>query len=192
MAEQQQKEEKAEKKAKQEPKSDKFKEIQEKKKQEQQYYESLIRVSGYDLPGNKNIYTALTRIKGISWAVSNAICHKLGFPPSKKVSELSKDEIKKIESFLENANLPDFLKNRRLDPETGKTEHLFGSDLEITRDFDIKRLKKIKSYRGIRHAAKLPVRGQRTRSHFRTKKTGGASGIKRKSESATKTSGVAK
>ena len=61
------------------------------------------------------------------------------------------------------------MKNRRLDIETGKTSHLYGADLEITKEFDIKRLKKIKSYKGIRHSFRLPVRGQRTKSHFRTR-----------------------
>jgi small subunit ribosomal protein S13 len=176
-------EQKQDKQQKEAPKADKFKEIQEKKKQEQQYYESLVRIAGFDLPGNKNLYTALTRIKGVSWSISNAICHTLNFPKSKRVSDLSKDEMKKIETFLEEVQLPDFLKNRRSDPETGKTDHLLGTDLEISRDFDIKRMKKMKSYKGVRHTARLPVRGQRTRSHFRTKKTSG-SGIKKKSAPA--------
>ena len=50
--------------------------------------------------------------------------------------------------------------------------------LDIKKEFDIKRLREIKSYRGIRHSAKLPSRGQRTRSHFRKK--GIAMGVKRK------------
>ena len=56
-----------------------------------------------------------------------------------------------------------------------------GSDLELARDFDIKRLKKIKSYRGIRHVAGLPTKGQRTRANFRKNKKKGA-GIKKKSK----------
>ena len=69
-----------------------------------------------------------------------------------------------------NPDIPDYMKNRRLDRETGKTAHLYGTDLDIARDFDIKRLKKIKAYKGIRHAAGQPVRGQRTKSHFRKNK----------------------
>ena len=140
--------------------------------------EVLIRILGFDIPGSKNLYAGLTRIKGVSWTISNAICLKLGFPRSKKVSELSKEDIKKIEKFLEELPVYDFLKNRRTDIETGQTDHFFGTDLDMKRDFDIKRLREIKSYKGIRHALKQPVRGQRTRSHFR--KRGVAMGVKKK------------
>ena len=143
---------------------------EEKRRPQEERLESLIRIFGYDIPGTRNVYAGLTRIKGVSWSISNAVCVNLKIPMSKKIQDLSKDDIKKIEEFLKNLNLPAFLKNRRFDPETGKTSHLYGSDLEITREFDIKRLKTMKSYRGVRHAAGQPVRGQRTRSHFRKRK----------------------
>lgn len=140
------------------------------KPEKEDFYESLIRIYGYDIPGSKNLYAGLTRIKGISWTISNVICLHSGLSRNKKISELSKDEIKNIEDKIKNLKVPDFMKNRRKDPTTGKTEHLYGTDLDITRDFDIKRLKKMKSYVGIRHALGQPVRGQRTRSHFRKNK----------------------
>jgi len=143
-------------------------------------HETIVRILGYDIPGSKNIYAGLTRIKGVSWAIANAVCIKLNIPHSKKISQLSKDEIKKIENLFEDLPVYDFLKNRRLDIETGKTEHLYGSDLDMKKEFDIKRLREIKSYRGIRHALKQPVRGQRTRSHFRQK--GRTMGVKKKSK----------
>ncbi|MCH7567810.1 MAG: 30S ribosomal protein S13 [Nanoarchaeota archaeon] len=139
--------------------------------------EILVRISGYDVPGNKNIYTGLTRIKGVSWNISNALCTKLNLDRNKKISELSKDRIAKIEQALKNLEVLDFIKNRRVDFDSGESTHLFGVELEMRKEFDIKRLKKIKSYKGMRHALKLPVRGQRTRSHFR--KTGIAVGVKR-------------
>src|SRR3989344_3468886 len=71
---------------------------QEKKEEE---FETVVRIAGYDLPGSKNIYTGLTRVKGISWAVSNAVCHYLNLPKNKKVSELSKEDLKRIEDFFE-------------------------------------------------------------------------------------------
>ena len=57
--------------------------------------------------------------------------------------------------------------NRRKDEETGESKHLLTTDLEMARDFDIRKMKKIKSYKGWRHAMGQPVRGQRTKSHFR-------------------------
>jgi small subunit ribosomal protein S13 len=131
--------------------------------------ESLVRIAGRDVPGSKKVLAGLTKIKGVGWAISNLACKKLGIPKDKKIIELSKDEIKKIEEFLKNIDAPDYLKNRRNDPETGETKHFVGTDLEMKKDFDIRRMKKIRSYKGIRHTNKLPVRGQRTRSHFRKK-----------------------
>lgn len=153
---------------------------EKKKLHEEESTETLIRISGYDIPGSKNIFTGLTRIKGVSWAVSNAVCVKLGIPKSKKIIELSKPEIQQIEEFLKTFPTYSFLKNRRFDRESGETNHFIGPNLDIKREFDIKHLKEIKSYRGLRHSLKLPVRGQRTKSHFRSKGT--AMGVKRKSK----------
>ena len=143
--------------------------------------EVLIRIAGYDVEGSKNIYVGLTNIKGVSWSMSNVACLKLGIPRNKKISELTKDDIKRIEQFLVNPDIQDYLKNRRKDAEVGETKHFIGSSLEIKKDFDIRNMKKIRSYKGLRHAAGLPARGQRTRSHFRKKgrsvkrvKSGGA------------------
>ena len=153
---------------------------EEKKKflQSQEKNELLVRILGYDIPGSRNLYAGLTYIKGISWSISNILCLKLNMPKGKKIETLTKDESQKIEHFLKSLPVAPFFKNRRIDPQTGETGHFFGSDLDIKREFDIKRLKEMRSYRGIRHAAKLPVRGQRTRSHFRKK--GRAMGVKRK------------
>ncbi len=146
--------------------------------------EALVRIAGYDVPGSRNLYTGLTRIKGVSWSISNATCIKLGFSKSKKISELTKDEIAKIEYFIKNPDIADFLKNRRFDEETGETKHFVGSDLDIKRDFDIRRMKKIRSYKGVRHSSNQPVRGQRTRSHFR--KQGKTAGVKRAAKKEVK------
>src|SRR3989344_2361554 len=145
--------------------------------QQEESNEVIVRIMGYDIRGSKPLYTGLTRIKGISWAISNKLVHDLKMPRNKRISELSKDEIIHIEKYIKSMPLPDYMKNRRFDPESGKSHHLFGSDLEIARDFDIKRLKKIKSWRGIRHAYNQPTRGQRTKSHFR--RGGSAVGVRK-------------
>ena len=69
--------------------------------------------------------------------------------------------------------------NRQEDFASGEDKHLVGSDLELQKEFDIKRLKKVKTYRGYRHSSGLPSRGQRTKSNFRTNRRKGA-GIKKK------------
>jgi len=152
-------------------------------KPKQEIEEILVRIAGYDIPGSKQLLVGLTKIKGVGWALSNAACIKLKLDKKRKVSELTKDEIKKIEEFLKNPNIEPYLMNRRKDIETGETKHYIGADLEMKKDFDIRRLKKIRSYKGVRHTSGQPVRGQRTRSHFR-KKGQSVSVMKRKAEPA--------
>lgn len=151
-----------------------------KQQKEEEYLESLIRIHGKDIPGNKKIYTGLTYIKGISWALSNAICRILKIDKNTKISELSKKQIEEIEVFLQKPTMYDYLKNRQRDYDTGESKHLLTNELDMVKDFDIKRMRQIKSYKGMRHALKQPVRGQRTRSHFRT--TGVSVGVKKKAK----------
>ncbi len=139
----------------------------------------IVRILQKDIEGKTNVYSGLAKIKGVSWTLSNAVCKKVGIPKTKKVGTLTDDEIKNIEAFLKNPDLPGFLVNRQKDFETGEDKHITGTDLELRKDFDIKRLKKIKSYRGFRHMAGLPMRGQRTKSNFRRNRAKG-SGIKKK------------
>ncbi len=149
-------------------------------KLQQKVEDRLVRILSHDIEGKIKLYPGLTKIKGISWGISNAICVKLGLDKNKTVGALTDDELKKITDFVENnLDVPQFLINRRKDFETGKDFHLVGSNLDLRKEFDIKRLKKIKSRRGIRHVAGLPVRGQRTKSHFRKNKSKGA-GIRKK------------
>ena len=109
---------------------------------------------------------------------SNAICNNLNLDKYRKIGTLNEQEVKSIESLIKDpSSLPKWLLNRRKDYDTGKDLHLVSAQLNLSKEFDIKRLKKLKSYRGIRHALGQPVRGQRTRSHFRT---GISVGVQRK------------
>jgi small subunit ribosomal protein S13 len=154
--------------------------IEEKKKQEKMVLSEakLIRILGKDIPGDKKTLFGLTKLKGISWGFSNAICKKLKINPNRKIEELGEAEIKKITDFIKNPYLPAFMLNRRKDYNLGEDKHIMGADLDLQKEFDIKRLKKIKAYKGIRHMQGQPVRGQRTKSHFRTnRKNKGAVGV---------------
>ncbi len=141
--------------------------------------ERIVRIMSKDIEGRLSIYAGLAKIKGVSWAFSNAICRKLGLDKKRKIGSLTDEEIKKISEFIKNPELPSFILNRRVDFETGEDKHLTSTDLELRTEFDIKRLKKIKSYRGYRHIAGLPLRGQRTKSNFRRNRRKGG-GIKKK------------
>lgn len=141
--------------------------------------EKLLRILSTDIEGKMKVYVGLTKIKGISWSLSNAICKVLKIDKNRKIGSLSEEEIKKISDFVKNPDVPVYILNRRKDIEQGKDRHLIGTDLELQKDFDIKRLKKIKSYIGLRHSVGLPVKGQRTRGHFRRNRKK-SSGIKKK------------
>ena len=133
----------------------------------------LIRVASKDIFGDKKVYVGLTEIRGISWMFSNAICRNLSIDKNKRIDELSEKEIKEIEDFISHPDSPllAFLKNRRKDNDSGIDKHLVGADLDLQKEFDIKGMKKMKSYRGIRHTLGQPVRGQRTKSNFRKNKS---------------------
>jgi len=155
------------------------------KTNEQKYEEKLVRIVSKDIEGKLKVFVGLTKIKGISWAFANAMCKKLKLDKNRKIGSLSKEEIDKINDFAKHPDVPSFILNRRRDFETGEDKQSIGNDLEMQKDSDISRLKKIKSYRGQRHSLGLPMRGQRTRSHFRKNKKKSV-GIKKKEKPGEK------
>lgn len=144
---------------------------------EQQY--KVVRILSKDIEGGLKLYPGLTQVKGVSWALSNAACRALNLDKDKRIGDLTQEEIDQLSAFFKKPEAPSFIFNRRDDFETGEDLHLIGTDLELRKEFDIKRLKKIKSYRGFRHMSGLPMRGQRTKSNFRRFRRKGA-GIKKK------------
>ena len=136
----------------------------------------LVRLIGSDIPGSRPVYAALRKGKGVSYHMSQVVCMTLGIPKQTKIGALSDVELKQVEDLLRNPlkhHIPPWLLNRRKDYDTGEDKHLLSTDIKFRTEFDIKRLKKIRSYRGMRHAFGQPSRGQRTRSHFRKGKTVG-------------------
>ncbi len=141
----------------------------------------IIRILNTDIEANKRLLFALRAIKGISYMTANYVCYKAGIDKMKKAGELTDEEIEKIEKTIMtlHEHAPSWLLNRRKDYTTGKDLHLVKTDLDLKIDEDLRRLKRIKSYRGLRHQWGLPVRGQRTRSNFRKNK-GKPVGVQRK------------
>jgi small subunit ribosomal protein S13 len=146
----------------------------------------IVRVAGVDLKGEKKVYVSLQRIKGVGPSIANAVCRIGNINRNRKVGTLTDEEVKKIESILNSikSNVPKWMLNRRADPETGEDRHLIGSDLKFTHEQDIKKMIERRSYKGIRHALGLPVRGQRTRSSFRKGKSVGV--VRKKQQPAKK------
>lgn len=143
----------------------------------------IVRIANTDLDGKKPIGHALLKIRGVGFMFANAVCRLSKIVPTKKAGELTGDEIEKMNSVLKDPSsggLPTWMLNRRNDVEEGKTAHLLTGDLVFATQNDIKRLKKVRSYRGVRHSFGLPVRGQRTKSNFRRNKGKGLGVIRKK------------
>lgn len=151
--------------------------------------QEIIRINRTDLNGDRRLTEAIKAINGIGDSISKAIIEQIGLEPDKKAGDMTEDEIKELEEFLdkikeEEIDLPNWLLNRRKDRETGKDLHMTGSDLNMRQEFDIRRHKKIDSYVGWRHENGLPVRGQKTQSSFRSGEKVGVSRKRVKAEAA--------
>jgi small subunit ribosomal protein S13 len=152
------------------------------KKMAQQEINHIVRIFNTDMDGNKEVFIALKKIKGLSFTFNTAICRIANIDKKKKAGYLTEEEIKKITDILKDPasfDIPTWMFNKRKDYETGEDKHFVAVDLDLAKEEDFKRLMKVKSYKGLRHAWHLPVRGQRTRSNFRPNK-GKVVGVKKK------------
>ena len=135
-------------------------------------FREIIRLGDKDINGNIPIGHALTKPKGSSYMFANAVCKVLNLDTKKKCGAYPIQEIEKIEDAIRNPskyNIPTWLMNRRKDRETGEDKHILSADLDLTKQFDIRLVRKIKTHKGVRHAAgSKKVRGQSTKSTGRT------------------------
>ena len=111
----------------------------------------MIRISGVNIPENKNVEYALCYIHGIGLPTAQKIVAGLNINPFTKAKDLSEEQIKAIRNEIQE-------------------NHLVEGDLRKKVAMDIKRLMDLGCYRGLRHRKRLPVRGQRTHTNARTRK----------------------
>jgi small subunit ribosomal protein S13 len=111
----------------------------------------MPRVTGVDIPPNKRIDIALTYIYGIGPHVAGLILEETGLAPNMRARELTDEQVTALNQLIE----------RKYETEGQLRRRVLQN---------IKRLKDIRSYRGLRHIRGLPVRGQRTRTNARTRK----------------------
>ncbi len=111
----------------------------------------MARISGVDIPGNKQVGISLQYIYGIGPKNSMDILERTGINPEVKVNDLSEADISKIREAIDK-------------------DYAVEGDLRKEIQLNIKRLIEIGSYRGLRHRHNLPVRGQRSRTNARTKR----------------------
>jgi small subunit ribosomal protein S13 len=138
---------------------------------------NIIRFGETNLDGSKSVEAGIRQVKGVSFAYAHAIAKTFGLK-KKTIGDLSESELKTLENILTNPgkhNIPLWFFNRRNDPDSGENKHIVTSNLELTHKMDIDKMKKAKTYRGVRHIFGLPVRGQRTRGSFRKGKVVGVS-----------------
>jgi len=136
----------------------------------QENIRQMVRLVDRTIPGTRKILMALADIKGVGFSMAHAVCHVLKFDEKAKIGSLSDEEIEKAIDVLKNPlkyKIPLWMLNRRKDVETGNDMHLHGAEWVFYVGNDIKIMKKIKSFKGMRHAAGQPVRGQSTKAHFR-------------------------
>ena len=111
----------------------------------------MARIAGVDLPRDKRVEIGLTYILCIGLSSSQKILAKTGVNPDTRVRDLTEDEVQKIREVI-------------------GSEYKVEGDLRRETALNIKRLIEVNSYRGKRHRAGLPVRGQRTKTNARTRK----------------------
>jgi len=110
----------------------------------------MARIAGVNIPDNKHAVISLTYIFGVGRTTAKKICDATGTAPTAKISTLSEDELEVIRT------------------EVGKL--IVEGDLRRELQMNIKRLKDLGCYRGLRHRHSLPVRGQRSKTNARTRK----------------------
>ncbi len=157
------------------------KEVKETKASKEEEIRYFVRVNNVDLDGTKQVQIALTKIDGIGRRTARIIAGLAKVAPNAKLGMIPEVQVEQIRKAVEtyNSMVPPWIKNRPHDVYTGEAKHLFGTDVITTVDDDLNRMKKIRSYRGIRHETGQKVRGQRTRS---TGRTGATVGVVRKKD----------
>ncbi|MEZ8016297.1 MAG: 30S ribosomal protein S13 [Ascidiaceihabitans sp.] len=111
----------------------------------------MARIAGVNIPTAKRVPIALTYITGIGTTSAQAICEAVGIDATRRVNELSDDEVLKVREHID-------------------ANYTVEGDLRRDTTMNIKRLMDLGCYRGLRHRRNLPVRGQRTHTNARTRK----------------------
>ena len=123
----------------------------EKEKTDFQY---IVRIASMDLNGERDVVLALADLKGIGIRLAETLTKKLEIDESMRLGDLSEEKIEEIRDYIESEeyeDIPAWMMNNRSDPVTGKNMNLVGNDLNVQIQDNINTMKKIRSYRGIRH-----------------------------------------
>jgi small subunit ribosomal protein S13 len=132
-------------------------------------FKYIVRISNTDVNGEKNVVYGLSSIKGLGVHMATLIADQAEVDKKILIGNLNDSQIQKIQEIINNVNktAPVWMLNHRKDYETGQNLHFVSTDIEIKLRDEINIMKKIRSYRGVRHELGLRVRGQRTGSNGR-------------------------
>lgn len=111
----------------------------------------MPRLLGVDIPAQRPAAISLTYLYGIGRTTAAKLCEQAGIDPTIRAKDLTDDEVMRLTNLIEN-------------------NHMVEGQLRRQIQENIKRLKEIRCYRGLRHVRSLPLRGQRTRTNARTRK----------------------
>jgi len=121
---------------------------------------------GTSIEGTRLVENALTMIKGVGKRMAQAVVKIAKIDPNTRLGMLSDDQIQLLENIIKDPvkyGIPTWMLNRQMDIVTGENKHLSGTQVDLMVKLDIDRMKRTKSWKGIRHQLNLKVRGQRTR-----------------------------
>ena len=132
-------------------------------------FKYIVRLAATDLDGFRPVMYALSDIKGIGIRTGALVADMVGVPRQQRVGNLNDQQVEQINAKLSQIQevAPPWMLNRQYDWETGEDRHVFGPEWQLEVRNDINRMKKIRSYRGVRHEGGKKVRGQRTKSNGR-------------------------
>ncbi|MFA6460961.1 MAG: 30S ribosomal protein S13 [Candidatus Woesearchaeota archaeon] len=153
-------------------------------KQPDANFKHIVRIANVDLPGNKPVRVALRNIKGIGLNFADTMCKLAHIDLKTRAGYLTNEQVEHLNRIIgapDKSGIPEWMFNRRRDIDTNETKHVLTGTLTFLQDNDLKRLKKTKTLKGVRHQAGLPVRGQRTKAHFRKHK-GKVVGVSKKKD----------
>ncbi len=130
----------------------------------------IVRLANTNLDGTRQAVYALSNIRGIGYRTAEILLKKLNIPRAVKLGELDDNKIEEIKEAIErryNEFYPSWTLNHQKDIQTGESLLKVGPDLGVALQDDVNRMKRTRSYKGMRHEKGKKVRGQRTRSNGR-------------------------
>jgi small subunit ribosomal protein S13 len=150
-------------------------------KTEQEEIRHIVRIANTDLEGKKSVQYSLTGIKGINRRTARIVSDISNVDPTATIGYLDDVQIDSLKETIDNIDtiLPTWMLNRRKDILTGEDKHVTSTDVLLIKREDLNNMKKMRSYKGIRHERGHKVRGQRTKS---TGRKGLTVGVKRKAK----------